>query len=194
MHKIAETLFHKGASAIFFICLVIMIASCNLAVAQDKNLVDSVGCNGRSDLNVGVQCATGHNWQRFIINTGASVVVAFGVKSALKGMISEERPDHSDNKSFPSGHAAIAFAAARSIDKELRKVSVWIPIAGYAAATAVGIERVVNKRHHWYDVVAGAAVGIGSAELTWWLSDKIFGNGKVLVGTSGNTIDVAYTF
>ena len=194
MHKIAEALFHKGASAIFLICLVIMIASSSLVVAQDKNHVDSLSCNGRLDLNVGGQCAPGHNWQRFIINTGASVVVAFGVKSGLKGLIKEERPDHSDNKSFPSGHAAIAFAAARSVDKELRKVSVWIPIAGYAAATAVGIERVANKRHHWYDVVAGAAVGIGSAELTWWLSDKIFGNGKVLVGTSGNTIDVAYTF
>lgn len=37
------------------------------------------------------------------------MVVAFGAKSALKGMIKEERPDHSDNKSFPSGHAAMNF-------------------------------------------------------------------------------------
>jgi membrane-associated phospholipid phosphatase len=119
------------------------------------------------------------------------VVVAYGTKSALKGMIKEERPDYSDNKSFPSGHAAMAFAAARSIDKEFRKENIWIPIAGYAAATAVGIERIASDRHHWYDVVAGAAVGIGSAELTWWISDKLLGTGKNLaVGASGNTVDV----
>ena len=167
--------------------------------------------NGWFDFNVGVQyelgqtigwnkprkkrttvVATGHNWPRFIVNTGASVVVAFGAKTALKTMIKEERPDHSDNKSFPSGHASMAFAAARSIDKEFRKDCIWIPIAGYAAATAVGIERVANKHHHWYDVVAGAAVGVGSAELTWWLSDKLFGKGSnITVGCSGNTVDVA---
>ena len=173
------------------------------------------GSNGWFDLNVGVQYelgqaigwnkpgekrpsavyATGHNWSRFIVNTGASVVVAYGVKTVLKKAIKEGRPDHSDNKSFPSGHAAIAFAAARSLDKEFRRESVWIPIAGYAAATAVGVERVVNDRHHWYDVVAGAGIGFGAAELTWWLSDKLFGKGRnVAVGSSGNTVDVVYNF
>ena len=139
-------------------------------------------------------CA-GHNWPRFAVNTIASVGVAYVGKTALKAMIKEERPDHSDNKSFPSGHAAMAFAAARSIDKEFRRESIWIPIAGYAAATAVGIERVASDRHHWYDVVAGAALGVGSAELTWWLSDKLLGKGSnVAVSTSGNTVDVTYNF
>lgn len=147
------------------------------------------------DLDSGFRVNDGHNWPRFIVNTGASVVVAFGAKTALKAMVKEERPDHSDNKSFPSGHAAIAFAAARSIDKEFRKDCIWIPIAGYAAATAVGIERVASDKHHWYDVVAGAGVGIGAAELTWWLSDLMFGKGSDLaVGSSGNTVDVVYNF
>lgn len=168
--------------------------------------------NGWFDLNIGVQydlgkntwdkpgkkaatsvVVSGHNWPRFIVNTGASVVVAYGAKTVLKAVVKEERPDHSDNKSFPSGHAAMAFAAARSIDKEFRCESIWIPIAGYAAATAVGVERVVNDRHHWYDVVAGAGLGFGAAELTWWVSDKLFGKGsKVAVGSSGNTVDVRY--
>ena len=172
--------------------------------------------NGWFDFNIGVQYELGqtigwhkpnkvhdsrlmvqnsHNWPRFIVNTGASVGVAFGAKTALKAMVKEERPDHSDNQSFPSGHAAMAFAAARSIDKEFRKDCIWIPIAGYAAATAIGIERVASDRHHWYDVVAGAAVGYGAAELTWWLSDKMFGKGSnIAVGTSGNTVDVVYNF
>ena len=176
----------------------------------------SAGSNGFFDIDFGVrldlgrnrfyrdaeskrkaytQPLTGHNWPRFAVNTLASVGVAYVGKTALKAMIKEERPDHSDNKSFPSGHAAMAFAAARSIDKEFRKDCIWIPIAGYAAATAIGIERVASDRHHWYDVVAGAAVGYGAAELTWWLSDLMFGKGSnVSVGTSGNTVDVTYNF
>ena len=143
----------------------------------------------------GANGSEGRNWPRFIVNTGASVVVAYGAKTALKAMVKEERPDHSDNQSFPSGHAAMAFAAARSIDKEFRKDCIWIPIAGYAAATAVGIERVASDRHHWYDVLAGAAVGVGAAELTWWASDKILGRGSnFAVGTSGNTVEVRYNF
>ena len=176
-----------------------------------------ISCNGFFDFNIGVQYDLGknwwekpgekrvngsgetvqgsHNWPKFIVNTGASVVVAYGAKTVMKAMVKEERPDHSDNKSFPSGHAAMAFAAARSIDKEFRKESIWIPIAGYAAATAVGIERVASDRHHWYDVVAGAGVGVGAAELTWWASEKLFGKGSnVAVGSSGNTVNVMYNF
>ena len=138
------------------------------------------------------QPVAGHNWPRFAVNTLASVGVGFALKTALKKMVKEERPDHSDKESFPSGHATMAFAAARSIDKEFRKESIWIPIAGYAAATAIGVERVASDRHHWYDVVAGAGLGIASAELTWWLSDMLFPQRKynVAIGTSGNTIDV----
>ena len=176
----------------------------------------SAGSNGLFDIDFGVrydlgrnrfyrdsetkkkayaQPVTGHNWPRFAVNTIASVGVAYAGKTALKAMIKEERPDHSDNKSFPSGYTAMAFAAARSIDKEFRKESIWIPIAGYAAATAVSIERVANDRHHWYDVVAGAAVGYGAAELSWYLSDKLLGSGsKVALTTTGNTVDVTYNF
>ena len=178
---------------------------------MDNDTGETSGSNGWLDINVGIQYEFGrntwdkpgekrtishweggHNWPRFIVNTGASVVVAFGAKTALKAIVSEERPDHSDNKSFPSGHAAMSFAAARSIDKEFRKDCIWIPIAGYAAATAIGVERVVNDKHHWYDVVAGAGIGLGAAELAWWLSDLCFGKGSnVAVGSSGNTVDVA---
>lgn len=141
------------------------------------------------------QPLTGHNWPRFAVNTVASVGVAYIGKTVLKAVVNEERPDHSDHKSFPSGHASMAFAAARSIDKEFRKDCIWIPIAGYAAATAIGVERVVNDHHHWYDVVAGAALGFGAAELTWWASDKLLGSdSNVAVGTSGSTVDVVWNF
>jgi hypothetical protein len=177
----------------------------------------AAGTNGFFDIDLGVRLDLGcnrfyrdaetrrhalieespmeHNWPRLAVNTIASVGVAYIGKTAMKAMIHEERPDHSDDKSFPSGHAAMAFAAARSIDKEFRKESIWIPIAGYAVATAVGVQRVARDRHHWYDVVAGAGVGIGAAELTWWASDKLLGkDSSIKVAASGNTVDVVYNF
>jgi len=164
-------------------------------VGVQYELGQVIGWNKPGEKQSYTQTVGGHNWPRFIVNTGASVVVAFGVKTVLKKAIKEERPDHSDNKSFPSGHASMAFAAARSLDKEFRKDCIWIPIAGYAAATAIGVERVVNDRHHWYDVVAGAAVGYGATELIWRLSDSLIGQGSDFsVCTSGNTVDVKYKF
>lgn len=116
------------------------VTSSEFMNGKSENEETGSGSNGWFDLNVGIQYEFGknwwekpsekrilshweggHNWPRFIVNTGASVVVAFGAKTVLKAMVKEERPDHSDNKSFSSGHAAMAFAAARSIDKEFRK-------------------------------------------------------------------------
>ena len=132
-----------------------------------------------------------HNWSRFILNTAASAGIAWGAKSALKSLVKEERPDHSDDKSFPSGHTAIAFAGATSLHKEFGKEHPLISVAGFAAATAVGIERVANQRHHWYDVLAGAGIGYGSTELTWWLSQKLFKSEHVSMGLTGNSVDVS---
>lgn len=35
----------------------------------------------------------------------------------LEGSLSEWRPDHSDRKSFPSGHTSVSFAAAATLQK-----------------------------------------------------------------------------
>ena len=41
-------------------------------------------------------------------------------------------------------------------------------------ATAVGVLRVGNNRHWVNDVVAGAAIGIASTKLAYWLYPRIF--------------------
>lgn len=58
--------------------------------------------------------------------------------------------------SFPSGHAAMAFATATCLAAALPR---WAP-AFFAVALAVGAERVLENAHYLSDVVAGAGVGI----------------------------------
>ena len=71
----------------------------------------------------------------------------------LKALIHEKRPDGSGNDSFPSGHTAIAFAAARFFDKRYAgEASPYL----YAAAGLTAIARVKADKHYTKDVLAGA--------------------------------------
>lgn len=121
----------------------------------------------------GVQSAS--SWTRFAVNSAASCALSLGTTWALKHAIHERRPDWTDRRSFPSGHATLAFAGATILHKEFHQVSPWISVAGYAVATGVAIDRVARNRHEWQDVAAGAAIGVGGTLLGYWIGDKITG-------------------
>jgi PAP2 superfamily len=86
-----------------------------------------------------------------------------------KNLTGEARPDGSNSASFPSGHAATAFAAAEFLRQEYKNMSPLYGIAGYAAAALTGYLRVSNNKHWAGDVVAGAGVGIISTKLAYWI-------------------------
>lgn len=74
----------------------------------------------------------------------------------LKFAVGRERPDHSNNQSFPSGHAAVTFATATVIERHLG----WRNSAlAYTLASYVAMSRLHDNRHYLSDVVFGAAVG-----------------------------------
>jgi membrane-associated phospholipid phosphatase len=90
-----------------------------------------------------------------------SLGATLAATTALKSLIHEQRPDGSGNDSFPSGHTAIAFAAARFIDKRYApEASPYL----YAAAGLTALARVKADKHFTKDVVVGAALGYASAE------------------------------
>lgn len=91
----------------------------------------------------------------------------------VKDISHQWRPDSSDYKSFPSGHAAEAFANAEFLRQEFKDVSPWIGVAGYAMAVATGYLRTYNNRHWFSNVVAGAGIGILSTKLAYWVYPKI---------------------
>jgi len=61
-----------------------------------------------------------------------------------------------DSPSFPSGHAATAFAAATVVAAFHPRLRV--PMFGLAALVA--LSRVYLGVHYWFDILAGAALGI----------------------------------
>jgi membrane-associated phospholipid phosphatase len=96
------------------------------------------------------------------LQAGGSMGAAFLVSEGLKHVVREERPDRSDDKSFPSGHASVSFAAAATLENRYG----WkVGLPAFALASFVGASRVEARKHHWYDVAAGAAIGTGSGFL-----------------------------
>ena len=113
-------------------------------------------------------------WGRMLVSDAFSVasmtILVNGVKYSMRRL----RPDQTSHNSFPSGHTATAFMTATMLHKEYEGRSPWFSIGGYALATLTGVSRVLNNRHWMTDVFAGAAIGIGSVHLGYFISDKIF--------------------
>jgi undecaprenyl-diphosphatase len=101
------------------------------------------------------------------------VLLAYGVDSALKLLVREDRPCRSlrvatleacpapGDWSFPSNHAAIAAAAAVA----LLFVSRRLGAVAAVAAGAMALSRVWVGAHYPHDVVAGIVVGALTAPL-----------------------------
>lgn len=89
-----------------------------------------------------------------------STATTLGITYLLKYTVKKERPDFSDNHSFPSAHTSIMFANAAFVQR--RYGWKW-GIPAFTLATYVGWARTYAKKHDWWDVLAGAAIGAGSS-------------------------------
>ncbi len=119
---------------------------------------------------------TRSGWGRMAVSQGVGAVVMAGLTRGLKHTVDEQRPDGSDDHSFPSGHTAWAFFGATVAARELGHISPWYTMGAYTVATGVGISRVIENRHFPTDVVAGAGIGILSAQVGYFIGDLIFKN------------------
>jgi membrane-associated phospholipid phosphatase len=91
-----------------------------------------------------------------------SLGATYAVTNGLKLIIEEERPDESNDKSFPSGHTSSSFAAAATLHKR----HGWeVGVPAHIVATFVGVARVKADKHFVHDVIAGAVIG----EAAGWL-------------------------
>ncbi len=143
--------------------------------------------------------ATG-DWQpalRVAAAEGAAGLLVFGVKHAVQRprpyaaepgiRLRTGRADQAvlkrDSYSFPSGHTALAFAAATTLALDHPQWYVVVP--AYVWAGGVGVSRVWHGAHYPSDVLAGAALGFvvaGAVHRLWPESDGEQVSGGVPVG------------
>ncbi len=143
---------------LIFVFIAFSIAS--VSKADGWKTVSDVGIVGL----IGFALATPaykDDWQG-VEQAGYSLVGASAVSLVGKAFIDEQRPDKSGYDSFPSGHAANAFAAATTLNIRYG----WkMGLPAYGLATLVSVGRVEADKHYWKDVLAGAAIG----SLSGWI-------------------------
>jgi membrane-associated phospholipid phosphatase len=84
-------------------------------------------------------------------------IISESIVEPLKFAVGRERPDGSNHQSFPSGHAAVTFAAATVLERHLgwKNSAIAYVIAAYVASS-----RLHDNVHYLSDVVFGSAVGV----------------------------------
>jgi hypothetical protein len=120
-----------------------------------------------------------NDFQHQTINIIVANAIMGTVVFATKNIVKEERPDQSDNLSFPSGHTATAFTNASLLYYEYKDSNLWYASSGFLFATATGILRIANNKHYTSDVLAGAGIGLASGLIvSYWNPFKSLSFGK----------------
>lgn len=108
------------------------------------------------------------------LRISSSLLLAGGLALGGKMAFGRERPFQNPDReyifspfrgrdaSFPSGHTTMAFALATSLSNEIHKPLVSVLL--YTAAAGTGWSRINDDQHWLSDVVAGAALGVASAQ------------------------------
>ncbi len=131
---------------------------------------------------------TRSGWGRMATSHAFTGVLMAGSVSLLKDNVSSIRPDGTDNRSFPSGHSAWVYMGATITARELGWRSPWYTMGAYSVASAVAMQRVVDRRHLPQDVATGAAIGVLATQAGYYLADLIWG-GRQLDNPFGGVSD-----
>ena len=148
---------------IFVHALAVLVCIAIPAAAETTSTIESAG----TDTAIALPLVAGgialwkSDWRGAEQLTFATALTV-GTSLAFKQFVREQRPDHSDFKSFPSNTSALAFAPAQFL---WQRYGWEYGVPAYAAAAFVGYSRVDAKQHHWWDVAASAAISLGYNEL-----------------------------
>ena len=93
---------------------------------------------------------------------GVDTLLTVGTAYGLSHIVQEQRPDKSDNRSFPSDTEALAAAPAAYL---WDRYGWTYGLPAYAAAGFVAYARVDSQKHHWWDVAASGAIGWAYSEI-----------------------------
>ncbi len=146
-----------------FMLLLMAISVAVPTVAQGRKAVDlSTDIAMFVPASAGACVALSKGDYKGLLQLGESLAASVAVSYALKYTVSKERPDGSDNRSFPSNHTGFSFAGATFLQE--RYGWQW-GLPAYVVSSYVAWGRVYSEQHDFWDVFAGAAIGTGSAFL-----------------------------
>ena len=87
------------------------------------------------------------------------LILTEAVTYGLKFSVNKQRPDMSNDNSFPSGHTSTTFHSAGYIH---RRYGFKYSIPAYILAGFTAASRIDSKKHDILDVLVGATIGLGS--------------------------------
>ncbi|WP_316817805.1 phosphatase PAP2 family protein [Pedobacter nyackensis] len=119
-----------------------------------------------------------------------STAIMAGTTSITKNLTHRMRPNGLNDKSFPSGHTAMAFMAAEFMHQEYKDQSPWYSVMGYSVALTTAGLRLYNSAHWLSDVVAGAGYGMLSTKISYWVYPYI--RDKLFLSKSNQTVMVPF--
>jgi membrane-associated phospholipid phosphatase len=162
----------------------LLLAVAGAATADDRRAGDA--------LAIALPLATlGSEWVRGDREGAGQYALSFAVTAGgtelLKRVTAVERPDGTNDLSFPSGHAARAFSSAAYVRARHGTLPA-LPL--YAAALYVGHTRVEANRHRWRDVI-GAAV-LAEASARWLVTPKGGGRTAFMVASDGQQVTAVF--
>lgn len=126
------------------------------------------------------------DWTRLLTSLGLRIGMRIALVDMSKKYIHEWRPDGSSDNSFPSRHAVWAYGVAGTLTYSLGRSQPWIAILSQTGANAIGMQRVMAKRHWPGDVLAGAGLGIGIDIASRGITNWIFGDHHLYQGWRNN--------
>lgn len=143
---------------IFLLCL--FVSGIGAVNAQSKLVRRSTDVLCLAPSATGLVKAIVEKDKKGILQLGLSSATTLAVNYGLEAAIKKDRPDGTGRHAFPSTHTAVAFDGASFL---MRRYGWKWGVPAYALSTYVAWGRVHAKRHDWWDVLGGAAIGAGSA-------------------------------
>ena len=123
------------------------------------------------------------HWYEMPVHAVAAAAIAYGIRFVVGALVARPRPFVALQEvrrlvdadqiyaSFPSGHAALAFAFAFVV---FRRDRDW-GIAFFILAALVAVGRVFVGVHYPLDILGGAVVGWFAAWVVGWVERKEWG-------------------
>jgi len=149
-------------------------------VVNDLTKINETTLTGAAILSYGVgRLVHSETMADVALHTAESTILTSAISQVIRGPLGRERPSISpndqykfqfgkgftnfNNRSFPSLHSAVGFAAATAISAEVHErnpdAGWWVSPIAYTVAMVPGLTRMYLNQHWASDIVSGAFVG-----------------------------------